>query len=945
MNLAASVILFAASIAGVQANDADVAKEDGSFWNRYLQDVDSLPTQPPVGTCDLTLDFTCTHVPTGVACVDIPDEDQIKCFCPDCVNEVIFTYTGEGCTGNEMECTDFVAAPHPSPALVTICAGTDATVCPFEGSVEIGDTITITSDECLPPSMVATVASVPGLLVQTVAVDTLCVADSDSVVLKETYGSFQFVGYSCGAETHNCIEEVTYELTTCNVGGRDEQLYEFYVDVNGIVTDFTVDVPESDLMLAPGECYSANETQTIDRCVDSEYVAKGVANMTNPVTGPVCEKEEQITFDFIAGTLPPATPVPATPGPTPVPATPSPTPVPATPGPTPVPATPGPTPVPATPGPTPVPATPGPTTPAATPGPTPSPSVAPTGAPSPAPTTACVIDVAINGCFNYTPPFDNNCAGRPVRLEFRYNGGDCSQSDNLQDRQKFDCFDLEPPEGSGPPGLIAGTEAYVLATALGGPDDVYFEGFVPIGETFTLNEDFFYDKLAADMNVTFYDPKGSDDPATILVGENIMQTMFIHLSCSQPLYLLDRFGAAQVVEWIEDDGRVVTTRIGTTTGDLVLTLNTTGIDGVDQVVLTEMNIISNTEGFINKTDEVAGIVLSPGDVVELSPINVTLDLSQRMRYTFFTTVVGTSLDGSVECNGFDFHECIVGNALPPAFPTLAPTPSPTATPYPTPDPETTECLAETEINCLVSDPYIPNCEDLTAPTELSCTSGAAMSTFTFEVTTSKCEGTAGCTDVSAEAIPEEVYIEILDCETTGFFQGTANTGDTIVVNSRGSFLCPTIEVTIATVDFDAENEENNGSVLQQLTLPTTCGGSPTYTLTENYGALRLVQYSSDLDGIRTEIATIQMSYVVSNSGPFGASITSAPLTSGFSGTQDLGGFVVGPRSEEQVFAETVTINLIENAATTYNFTFAIEGSSTTDAAPICASQSTYSISL
>ena len=455
----------------------------------------------------------------------------------------------------------------------------------------------------------------------------------------------------------------------------------------------------------------------------------------------------------------------------------------------------------------------------------------------------------------------------------------------------------------------------------------------------------FMTSLAADMNVTFYDPKGSTDPATILAGENILQTMFLHLSCSQPLYLLDRFGAAQVTEWIEDSGRVVTTAIGTTTGDLVLSLNTTGIDGEGEVVLTEMNIISNTEGFINKTDEVAGIILRPGDVIELSPINVTLDLSQRMRYTFFTTVVGTSLDGSVECNGFDFHECIVGNALPPAFPTLAPTPSPTVTPYPTPDPETTECSAEAIINCVVADPFISNCEDLIAPTDLTCTTGADMITFTFEVTTNKCDGTPACVDESADAIPEEIYLVITDCEGSRFYEGSANVGDSILVDSRGSFLCPEIVATISTLDFDEAAEANNGILLQTLTLPTTCTAEVPFTLNEDYGALKLIQYNSDLDGIQSEFATIQMSYVVSNDGPFGASITSAPLTSAFSGSQDLGTFVVNPRSQSQVFTETSTINLLENVGTTFDFAFSIEGSSTTDAAPVCASDTTYSFTV
>jgi hypothetical protein len=63
------------------------------------------------------------------------------------------------------------------------------------------------------------------------------------------------------------------------------------------------------------------------------------------------------------------------------------------------------------------------------------------------------------------------------------------------------------------------------------------------------------DELAADMNVTFYDPKGAIYSAEIVQVQNQMQTEFINLSCSQPLFLKDRFGAAQVVQWIKDSGR------------------------------------------------------------------------------------------------------------------------------------------------------------------------------------------------------------------------------------------------------------------------------------------------------------------------------------------------------------------------------------------------------
>jgi hypothetical protein len=560
----------------------------------------------------------------------------------------------------------------------------------------------------------------------------------------------------------------------------------------------------------------------------------------------------------------------------------------------------------------------------------------------------CIIDVEMMGCFNFSLPFGNSCMGRPVSIMFRYNGGSCAQSDNLQDRQKFDCFDVEPSEGGvGPPPTTGGTRAYIVATTLGGAD-VYFEGFVDVGETYSLNEDLEYAKLSADMNITVYDPMGSEDPATIVQYGNTMQTMFLHLSCSQPLYLFDRFGAQQVVEWMEDDGRVVSAFIDVPVGEMLsLSLNATGISGQDSVRLLEMNILSNTDGFINKTDEINGVILTEGEVLELEPINITVDLTRRTRYTFFTTVVGETLDGSAECNGFDFHECEAGVNLPPAFPTIAPTPSPTITPYPTPDPEDAECVARSTIDCQVSDPRGVTCDQLSGLTEFPrCPSGSNLTMLQFNFTGSKCGSTEGCTDLVTEPMPEEVYIEITDCETTAFFQGSANIGNTISVNPRGNFLCPTIEVAIMTADFDAETESNNGEILQTLVLPTDCldrdESRDGWTLLTNYGAFQLVRYRTET-GFQSAEATVTMTYSIGNSGAFSAAMDEAFLESAFSGVEMLlnDTAVVPPRSRLQLGQEAVKLDLLGSAGTTLDFSLSVAGALTTTAQQPCASDESF----
>jgi hypothetical protein len=503
-------------------------------------------------------------------------------------------------------------------------------------------------------------------------------------------------------------------------------------------------------------------------------------------------------------------------------------------------------------------------------------------------------------------------------MSFRYNGGDCSQSDNLQDRQNFDCFDI----GSGPP-TVAGVESIITATRLGGTE-TYFSGPVKVGGMYTMNEDGSFDKLAADINITVY------DPAIGISGEGMLQTIFVHLSCSQPLFLKDRFGSSQTVQWIEDDGRNVSCFQDTETGSLVVSLNASTVD--EPVELLEMVVISNVQDEpINYTDAVQGTILEPGgESITLPPINVTVDLTDRVRYTFFTTIIGRAVTSGVMCNGFDFTECIAGVALPPFFPTLAPTPSPTVTPYPTPDPNTTTCIIRGAIECVVTEPFGETCETLTAATSPRCSTGAELEILVFQYTG------AGTTDLGG-AWPEEVYLFISDCETSAFFQGTVRLGDNITVNSRGNFLCETIEINIQTVDFVEEDETNNGEVLASLEYPSGCLSveeDPVgWTLGTSYGPLELTQYNSDLDGIQALTAVVFINYAVDNIGEFNAIVESGLVVSPFSATNPSQivptPFELRKQTRLSISNQTANINLETSRGSTFSFTLDVNATSDT----------------
>mmetsp|Transcript_16587 Transcript_16587/g.18653 ORF Transcript_16587/g.18653 Transcript_16587/m.18653 type:complete len:394 (+) Transcript_16587:52-1233(+) len=174
------------------------------------------------------------------------------------------------------------------------------------------------------------------------------------------------------------------------------------------------------------------------------------------------------------------------------------------------------------------------------------PSLDPSSSPSEAPTVAPTATPTASPSTPF-PTVDPECQGRPWVITFLYNGGNCAQSDNLQPRQKFSCIDFT---SRGPP-THKGEESYITAVPRGSRSGfIFFAGTVPVGEKFTLNADRVYDKLASEMTLTVYEEEGGD----------VVQVVDLHLSCSQPLILYDKFGASEVTQWVETSGRVVSLR-------------------------------------------------------------------------------------------------------------------------------------------------------------------------------------------------------------------------------------------------------------------------------------------------------------------------------------------------------------------------------------------------
>lgn len=260
---------------------------------------------------------------------------------------------------------------------------------------------------------------------------------------------------------------------------------------------------------------------------------------------------------------------------------------------------------------------------------------------------------------NATPPPVEQCSGRPFEMVFLYNGGNCDQSYNVQEAGgKFSCQDFD----GGPP-LDRGEKSYIVVTALK-DDTLYHSDWVEVGGLFTLSDG--GNDFVADQIVTIFKNDQIDNP------QNILQSINYHSSCSQNLFLKDRFGAVQLVIWVnEDQGTVSCFANQTFNLDITVPIDIQG----GPATVESLTVASNVEPFFfNLTDKVNGIVLNAGDNLATS-LSIPIDLTQKRTYNLLITLLAITAEGQ-ECRATELTSFTAGYPLPPIFPTFSPTNAP-----------------------------------------------------------------------------------------------------------------------------------------------------------------------------------------------------------------------------------------------------------------------------
>lgn len=127
---------------------------------------------------------------------------------------------------------------------------------------------------------------------------------------------------------------------------------------------------------------------------------------------------------------------------------------------------------------------------------------------------------------------DDLCSGgcKPQILDMTYTGGDCSGTSHGQDASKVSC--------SGDPAFAP--QVRILVHDKSNPDDssakIWFDGVVDLGGTFSVDSlNGGDDHLKKETHIFICD-----------LGDNLLQAVEFHTSCSQPLQAGDQFGGVRL---------------------------------------------------------------------------------------------------------------------------------------------------------------------------------------------------------------------------------------------------------------------------------------------------------------------------------------------------------------------------------------------------------------
>lgn len=911
------------------------AIENEEYWGVFLQAISSLPasvptkaptnspssklimptptpsntmpgTNTPTGRCQIDLELSCMFGRDSASCKEIAAEDQLRCSCSGCAREIIFTYTGSPC--NDFDgCQDIGSGPDSASRIMISNANEPTDILYIEDVSPNSQVILARSDaSCLPRAMSVQLTNLQGdKILQAVSVDSSC--EGGGLHLLKSYGSLDFVGYSCEVDdVHNCFIDVLYEIDTCNIGSIDQTLLSLSFELNGDTKDLvTGKTPSDGLVLGPNECYKTSEREVVEVCESGQYFARATAGGGTSLNSVItCQDVDAMKFGWEIVTMPP------------------------------------------------------------TAAPSLQPSSSPTGVPISQTTSPqfqtqdCSSNIELGCITSNAQDLDCvdiveernlvcQCSECARQLIFSYTGGSCDDYQGDPDQ----CLDNLETKGS----------ARFVVTAGDNMNNIFFNGIRDLGGVIHIS-DVDGGCLPDTFTVTVFSTDGSN---------TVLQTQTIDASCDGTGYLtlMATYGSLDFVGYSCDATDVHDCFVDVlfeanacnkdNANDLILFGMEFDLNNAKD------NLLGETAPRILKPEECIKYTM-PSAVERCTgtqySASLTVDSSlimdvgeactntEELNFNTFSlrsSLIHSDIELVVEetFNNTQDEEKLLeieDTSDEPSHADIIENHS-----------SQSSCAIQAHIQCRVTDGLeTQDCENIQPASIIKCPGeGVLLRSLAFNYTGKACSTVsrtsasrplepAHCNDYfstgDTSSHDEEVYITIRDRDLKIYVEQAVSIGDIVHVMSPADFF----EVLIEAVD---ENGRKQGERIQRILIDPYCRveeTSSTLTLGQDYGSLNLVSLKTDQIGLQSIFAEVEIQYFVTNpSATSELAMTSAVVSSSLTGR--LGEQIIGSGAESdanKVFvasSDTATLlverrrlNLWEEG--TRAFVFAINAHASTD---------------
>lgn len=836
--------------------------EDEKYWEEYLGAVDSLamiqptnePTTPaptlqglssptaspsidplhvtsePTHRCQVDLDLRCLYGAAGSSCADISPKTQLMCSCSNCVTELMFTFTGKACGGYD-GCQD-IGGFSTEPSKMMISSAYDPTKVLFLETLQVDSPVVVSSSDgsCLPGALDVRVTDGNGEeITQVISIDSSC--DDAGLQLLQSYGSLDFVGYSCGGDdVHRCSVDVLFEVESCNIGSSNQSLVSFTFDLNGRAIDFLASgIPSNGLVLGSNECIKSSHADVMEICRTSEYHAKAFVGAKNVGTNVnSCRDFVESKFGWEIPTVRSSTANPTH-------------------------------------------------TPSATPSHTPT--ILPyTWSPTDVTSSNCHTKVSVECVSNNDDEVNCNdieeetkfvclCPECPKELIFKYVGDKCDDSD---EEGAASCLDKS---------IGIYSPARILIFDNDNVNNILYEGIGQTGSFIHLR-DGNEGCLPSVLNVTI----SSNEKAATFIQT---QTINTHCNESSTLTLTKSYGALEFLGYSCDSKDAHNCH-----ENVYYTASACNEHGSNKLILFEMGLELN--GFSeNLLGETAPRTLNPGECLQYAvPSSVErcigADYSARLivdsaqegdgalctdtNETFFTLPTGIARSSFQDSH----NSSLLDDTNSPPLEETTQTDSIRGD-------GRSVCNIKVGIDCQVIDGLnTTNCNELYPSRARECRGDDyIVESLTFNYTGRLCSSDNlpdHCTDFRADE-RDEVFISIRGHSSEFYFQGNVSLGDIIHVKKPIEL----VEVLVHSLHFNDPAWNKGEQHLQRVMLRPSCQSStrsPTLRLGGDYGSLNLVSIQTNILGLQSLYADVEIKYSITNPSEFAsAALQSAVISS------------------------------------------------------------------